>query len=124
MAEKRTQTGTVIALDGTMTRVTIDEDSPDWVEPITEEQIKAIRDKDKGNVWRWQRNKALEKSDYVVSIANESGSSVSDEWKTYRQALRDLPTHKNWPNLEDDDFPNEPGKEDEKWDREKLGPRV
>ena len=27
---------------------------------------------------------------------------------TYRQALRDLPTHSNWPNLEDADWPNKP----------------
>ena len=26
----------------------------------------------------------------------------------YRQALRDLPTHSNWPNLEDADWPNKP----------------
>ena len=124
MAEKRTQTGTVIALDGTKTRVTIKQGSAEWVEPPTEKQINAAINKDKEDVWRLQRNKALEKSDYVVSVANETGSSVSDKWKAYRQALRDLPTHKNWPHLEDDDFPNEPGKEDEKWDREKFGPRV
>ena len=28
---------------------------------------------------------------------------------TYRQALRDLPTHDNWPNLGDDDWPTKPG---------------
>jgi hypothetical protein len=123
MTEKRTQTGTVIAVDGTMTKVTIDEDSPDWVEPPTEEQIKEAIEKDKAKVWRQMRNEALEKSDYVVSVANETGGSISDEWKTYRQTLRDLPTHKNWPNLGDDDFPNEPGK-DEKWNRERFGPRV
>jgi hypothetical protein len=88
MTEKRTQTGTVIAVDGTMTRVTIDEDSPDWVEPLTEEQIKEAIEKDKATVWRQIRNETLGKSDYVVSVANESGGSVSDEWKTYRQALR------------------------------------
>jgi len=27
---------------------------------------------------------------------------------TYRQALRDLPTHENWPNLEDADWPTKP----------------
>jgi len=27
---------------------------------------------------------------------------------TYRTALRDLPTHSNWPHLEDDDWPTKP----------------
>jgi UDP-N-acetyl-D-mannosaminuronate dehydrogenase len=124
MAEKRTQTGTVIGVDGTITKVTIEEGSSEWVEPPTEEQVKDVIEKGKANVWRRMRDQALAKSDYVVAVANETGGSVSDEWKAYRQALRDLPTHKNWPNLEDDDFPNEPGKENEKWDRDRLGPRV
>ena len=32
-----------------------------------------------------------------------SDVTMSSEMTTYRQALRDLPTHKNWPNLEDAD---------------------
>mgnify|MGYP003136924310 FL=1 len=37
-----------------------------------------------------------------------SDVTMSDEMKSYRQALRDLPTHSNWPNLEDDDWPTKP----------------
>ena len=37
-----------------------------------------------------------------------SDVTMSDAMTTYRQALRDLPTHDNWPNLESDDWPTKP----------------
>ena len=40
---------------------------------------------------REERNRLLSKSDWRVTVANETGTSLSNEWKTYRQALRDLP---------------------------------
>ena len=45
---------------------------------------------------KWQnqreiRDDLLSQSDWVVAKASETGVAVSDEWKTYRQALRDLP---------------------------------
>ena len=53
---------------------------------------------------RRTRENLLVESDWM------SGSDVTmpDNWKTYRQALRDLPTHSNWPNLEDSDWPTKP----------------
>ena len=37
-----------------------------------------------------------------------SDVTMSSAMTTYRQALRDLPTHDNWPNLEDADWPTKP----------------
>jgi len=37
-----------------------------------------------------------------------SDMTMTAEMTTYRQALRDLPTHANWPNLDDDDWPVKP----------------
>lgn len=37
-----------------------------------------------------------------------SDVTMSSDMTTYRQALRDLPTHDNWPNLEDADWPTKP----------------
>jgi hypothetical protein len=37
-----------------------------------------------------------------------SDMTMSSEMATYRQALRDITTHENWPNLEDADWPTEP----------------
>jgi len=37
-----------------------------------------------------------------------SDMTMTADMTTYRQALRDLPTHANWPNLGDDDWPTKP----------------
>ena len=45
-------------------------------------------------IWlRTRRNEMLAQSDWVVIKEREEGGSVSNfaDWKTYRQALRDLP---------------------------------
>ena len=54
------------------------------------------------------RNELLQESDWVTSRSNETGQPIPDDWKTYRQALRDLPTHKNWPDLQESDWPTKP----------------
>ena len=41
---------------------------------------------------RIERDKRLTDSDWVVTKAMEEGTSVPSAWKTYRQALRDLPS--------------------------------
>ena len=40
---------------------------------------------------RRQRDVKLTDTDWVVTKADETNSAVADNWKTYRQALRDLP---------------------------------
>ncbi len=61
---------------------------------------------------RAERNRRLAETDWMAS----SDLTMSEDWKTYRQALRDLPTHSNWPNLKapamdgsgDNDWPVKP----------------
>ena len=53
---------------------------------------------------RSNRNVKLAETDWTAM----SDVTMADDMKTYRQALRDLPTHKNWPNLEDADWPTKP----------------
>ena len=53
---------------------------------------------------RSTRNSKLAETDWTAM----SDVTMADNMKTYRQALRDLPTHKNWPNLEDADWPTKP----------------
>lgn len=48
---------------------------------------------------RTRRDALLSETDWVVTKAAEAGSAVAENWKTYRQALRDITTHGNWPNL-------------------------
>ena len=92
----------------------------------TEISLGAIRDNEDGTftqlyveteidtaekVNRWilpRRNSEFFSSDWTQM--NDSPLSDSDKasWATYRQALRDLPSHSNWPSLEDDDWPTKP----------------
>ena len=50
------------------------------------------------------RNQLLQETDWTAN----SDVTMSAKMKTYRKALRDLPTHKNWPNLESSDWPTKP----------------
>jgi len=50
------------------------------------------------------RDSKLAETDWTAM----SDVTMADNMKTYRQALRDLPTHKNWPDLEDADWPTKP----------------
>ena len=53
---------------------------------------------------RTTRDSKLAETDFYAL----SDVTMSSAMTTYRQALRDLPTHDNWPNLEDDDWPTKP----------------
>lgn len=53
---------------------------------------------------RSARNNLLAETDWM---ANQD-VTMTDAMSNYRQALRDLPTHSNWPNLEDSDWPTKP----------------
>lgn len=53
---------------------------------------------------RLNRDTLLTETDFYAL----SDVTMSSEMQTYRQALRDLPTHSNWPHLEDSDWPAKP----------------
>lgn len=53
---------------------------------------------------RITRNQFLTETDWWAL----SDVTMSTEMQTYRQALRDLPSHSNWPHLEDSDWPTKP----------------
>ena len=57
---------------------------------------------------REERNRRLAETDWMAC----SDVTMSNDWKTYRQALRDLPTHSNWPNLK---VPDMDGSGDNDW---------
>ena len=72
------------------------------------ENHKAGLDEQNALIWRGRRDYLLSETDWVITRATEEGSSVADKWKTYRQSLRDLPTHSKWPNIEESDLPTKP----------------
>lgn len=54
------------------------------------------------------RNQLLTESDWTQMPDSALTDEAKALWVTYRTALRDLTAHKNWPNLEDADWPNKP----------------
>lgn len=78
------------------------------VVPLTTEEIaeveakKAAASSEMEMKWlqiRNERNLLLAKCDWVVTKASETGVAVSNDWKTYRQALRDVPTQSDPDNI-------------------------
>ena len=53
---------------------------------------------------RITRNNKLSDTDFYAL----SDVTMSSEMQTYRQALRDITSHSNWPNLSDNDWPTKP----------------
>ena len=61
---------------------------------------------------REERNRRLAETDWMAC----SDVTMAENWKTYRQALRDITKHSNWPNLKvpdiggsgDNDWPVKP----------------
>jgi hypothetical protein len=54
---------------------------------------------------RYQRNSLLSEFDWT-QVADAPVDTAA--WATYRQALRDITSHTNWPHLEEADWPTKP----------------
>ena len=57
---------------------------------------------------RMRRNALLAQTDWVVTKASETGVAISTEMATYRESLRDITAHTNFPFLEEADWPTKP----------------
>ena len=79
-----------------------------YIERTDEEEAKAVsQDIIDAKYHRERRNKLLARTDWLAG-SDVPSTVFTDEWKTYRQALRDLPKHSKFPNLEDSDYPTQP----------------
>ena len=77
----------------------------DWgINSKTAEEISAY-DSDLAEENRTQRNSLLLASDWT-QVADAQVNVT--EWATYRQALRDITSHTNWPHLDAADWPTKP----------------
>lgn len=70
---------------------------------LTEDEITA-NNTATADLNRYKRNNKLAETDFYAL----SDVTMSSAMTTYRQALRDLPDHSNWPNLQDSDWPTKP----------------
>lgn len=57
---------------------------------------------------RGKRDRLLADSDWRVIKAQETNVSMDQTWIDYRQALRDISYHPNFPYLDDEDWPTAP----------------
>jgi len=57
---------------------------------------------------RETRNELLAGSDWTQANDSPLSAEKKVEWASYRTSLRTLPTHENWPTLEDSDWPSQP----------------
>lgn len=79
-------------------------DDADGTKAEKEAAYQATLDGKTADEHRLTRNFLLSETD----MYGLSDMTMTAEMTTYRQALRDLPTHANWPNLADDDWPTKP----------------
>ena len=57
---------------------------------------------------RSQRDNILASTDWLIIKAQETGVAMDQVWVDYRQALRDITNHVNFPYLADEDWPVKP----------------
>jgi len=70
---------------------------------LTSEQL-STRDKTKAKEIRLRRDKLLLETDWMAL----SDNTLTSDWAAYRQSLRDLTDHVNFPHLAEGDWPKKP----------------
>ena len=83
-------TRTDVAEDGTETEVTV-------TKAEQEAAYTANKDAEAATAVRAERDKLLASCDWMAIKAFEAGSTLSAEWATYRQALRDVTAQEGFP---------------------------
>ena len=84
-------TRTDVAEDGTETEVTV-------TKTEQEQAYTATKDAEAATTARATRDKLIASCDWMAIKAFEGGTTVSTEWATYRQALRDVSAQAGFPN--------------------------
>ena len=79
--------------DESQTKPTEDEVNAKVTELVNAYPMKLLRDK---------RDRLILQTDWRIVVAKETGTNIPAAWKTYRQALRDLPASST-PKLNSDD---------------------
>jgi hypothetical protein len=87
---------------------TTDEDGVVTTKAEHEAEYQARLDAEAAESVRTQRDKLLAESDWMVIRSAETGVALDSNWATYRQALRDITDHVNFPYLTDEDWPVAP----------------
>ncbi len=76
----------------------VDEDGVTVTKASQEEAYTARKDAEAATAARATRDKLIASCDWMAIKAFEGGTTVSTEWATYRQALRDVSAQEGFPN--------------------------
>jgi hypothetical protein len=87
---------------------TTDEDGVTTTKSEHETAYQASLDDKVAESNRTKRDGLLGDTDWMTMRASDTSTPVPSAWHTYRQALRDITSHSNWPNLNEADWPTEP----------------
>ena len=79
-----TEYSDIVWLDSSQTPPTEKQVNDKIAELDNAEPMKLLRD---------ERNQLISETDWMIVKSQETGVAISNEWKTYRQALRDLPAN-------------------------------
>jgi hypothetical protein len=80
--------------------------TPEMIEQAEAHRVFLFTDPAFINAQKERRTELLKKCDWTQGV--DVPDSIRSPYQTYRASLRDLPTHSNWPLLEDDDWPSQP----------------
>jgi hypothetical protein len=76
----------------------VDEDGVTVTKASQEEAYTARKNAEAATAIRAERDKLIDSCDWMAIKAFEGGTTVSAEWATYRQALRDVSAQEGFPN--------------------------
>jgi len=80
----------------------LDENQTKPTEDEVTAKVTALNNEEPMKLLRVERDRLIGQSDWRIVMAKETGTNIPAAWKTYRQALRDLPSGST-PKLGSDD---------------------
>ena len=81
--------GYVLQGDGTL--IWMDESITQPTDSAIDAEVTRLTNAEPMRLLRIERDKRLTDCDWIITMHKELGTNIPDAWKTYRQALRDLP---------------------------------
>ena len=81
--------GYVLQGDGTL--IWMDESITQPTDSAIDAEVTRLTNAEPMRLLRIERDKRLTDSDWIITMHKELGTNIPAAWKTYRQALRDLP---------------------------------
>ena len=79
----------------------LDESQTKPTESVLNTKVTELKNAEPMKLLRKERDRLIAQSDWIVTRAKETGTNIPAAWKTYRQALRDLPGSAN-PRLDEE----------------------